>query len=124
MEASEYFSEPQPAPDRFDVWVEKTPNTYFEVGPGTGNWRPLTNFAPTQYLINRNDEAFGLLHCDVADDNQEAHVDGIDVHPGVEAEESDLGDDDWQSIAVCVHGLTKVRRVNHPAGQTPFLEAI
>jgi len=118
MEASEHFSEPEPVP-QFIVWAEETPDTHFYI-----NDKCITrdNFAPTEYHIALNGYRLGLLHCEVSGNGQEAFIDGIDPVDGLS--EEDLTEQDWQSIAFCVHGLTKVRRVNHPAGQTPFLEAL
>jgi hypothetical protein len=119
MEASEHLSEPEPIPNQFSVWIEETPDEYFYVG---SKRFVKNNFAPIQYFVNLNGQRLGLLHCEVTGDGQEAYVEGIDTEAGLS--EEDLTDQDWQSIAVCVNGLTQVRRVNHPAGQTPFLEAI
>lgn len=119
MEASEHFADLEPIPNQFSVWAEETPNEYFYIG---SKRFVRSNFAPVQYYIDLNGQRLGLLHCEVTGNGQEAFVDGIDTEDGLS--EEDLTDRDWQSIAVCVHGLTKVRRVNHPAGQTPFLEAI
>jgi hypothetical protein len=118
MEASEHFSEPQPIP-RFNVWAEESPDTHFYI-----NDKRITrdNFAPIEYFVEVNGYQLGLLHCEVSGDGQEAFIDGIDPVDGLA--EQDLSEQDWLSIAVCVHGLTKVRRVSHPAGQTPFLEAV
>ena len=129
MEASKTFPEFVPAYNYFRVWVEDTADTYFEVGENTGRWVKANNFAPTQYFIELNGQRLGLLHCDVTANGQEAFVDGIDVddfdpEDGLAVAEEDLTDGDWESIAVCVHDLTQVRLVNHPAGQTPFLESV
>jgi hypothetical protein len=119
MEASEYFSEYEPIPRQFDVWVEKTPDEDFYIG----NKRFVKpNFNPIQYFVNLNGVRLGLLHCEVTADRQVAYVDGIDAEPGVS--EEDLTEQDWHSIAICINGLTKARCVDHPAGQTPFLEAL
>jgi hypothetical protein len=121
MAIQEFEPQAEPTSNQFRVWTEETPDTYFEVG-NSGRWVAHNNFAPTQYFVDLNGQRLGLLHCEVSGNGQEAFVDGVDTEAGLS--EEDLSDRDWQSIALCVHGLTQVRRVIHPAGQTPFLEAV
>ncbi|MBX4197246.1 hypothetical protein KW801_01670 [Candidatus Saccharibacteria bacterium] len=82
----------------------------------------------TEYYISIGQTALGLLHWEVSNNDNDAYIDGIDPHPGID--EGMLDPREWEAIAVSMHGLTKeiekrhIRRITHPAGSEVFLEAL
>lgn len=72
-----------------------------------------------EYWLSRDGVEIGELFWEVNELDM-AVCDGINLEPGVE----ELTDEDWSSVVLCMHGLTKVKHITYPGGQQVFLEAI